>query len=293
MPIGTVAVLVNPRAGSGRASTVGRRVVEVLRARGMQVRELVGSSADESETLARQAVSCGVDALVGVGGDGIVHLALQAVAQTPVVLGVVPCGSGNDFARSLGLPLRSPAAAVGTILAGHSTVVDLGRAGDRWFGAVLAAGFDSRVNDRGNRMRVPRGRTRYHLAMIAELAAFRPIDFSLTLDGELQELPAMLVAVGNGSSYGGGMKICPAASMGDGLLDVTVVTSMSRASLIWLFPSVYSGRHVRRPEVRTFRAATVRVAAADVSAYADGESLGALPLDCVSLPGAVRVFTDR
>lgn len=129
--------------------------------------------------------------------------------------------------------------------------------------------------------------------MIAELAAFRPIDFSLTLDGELQELPAMLVAVGNGSSYGGGMKICPAASMGDGLLDVTVVTSMSRASLIWLFPSVYSGRHVRRPEVRTFRAATVRVAAADVSAYADGESLGALPLDCVSLPGAVRVFTDR
>lgn len=131
MPIGTVAVLVNPRAGSGRASTVGRRVVEVLRARGMQVRELVGSSADESESYARQAVSCGVDALVAVGGDGIVHLALQAVAQTPVVLGVMPCGSGNDFARSLGLPLRSPAAAVGTILAGHSTVVDLGRAGGR------------------------------------------------------------------------------------------------------------------------------------------------------------------
>ncbi len=170
--------------------------------------------------------------------------------------------------------------------------VDLGRAGDRWFGTVLAAGFDSRVNDRMNRMRWPRGRTRYHVAILRELASFRPIPFVLELDGVRRELEGMLVAVGNGSTYGGGMRICPGAALTDGLLDVTVVTTISRVKLARLFPSVYSGRHVLRPEVLTFRCESVTVSAADVAGYADGEFVAQLPVTCSAVRGAGRMLAS-
>lgn len=154
---------------------------------------------------------------------------------------MIAVGTGNDFARALGLPVRDPAAA-GALLAdalegGRVRDVDLGRAGDRWFGTVLASGFDSRVNDRGNRMRWPAGRARYDLAMLAELAALRPFPYRLRLDdGEVREIEATLVAVGNGPSYGGGMRICPGADPADGLLDVTVVGDCSRTTLLRVFP---------------------------------------------------------
>ncbi len=126
---------------------------------------------------------------------------------------------------------------------------------------MLAAGFDSRVNDRMNSLRWPRSRLRYHAAIIRELASLKPLPFVLTLDGRDLAVDAMLVAVGNGSTYGGGMRICPAADMTDGFFDVTVVTAISRATFVRLFHSVYSGRHVNRAEVLTFRARSVAVSA--------------------------------
>ena len=290
MSIEHVAVLVNPVAGAGRAMAAGRRAAERFRAIGIRVDLLAGATAGETSSLAVQAVSSGTSGLIACGGDGLVHLALQAVAGSSTPLGVIPAGTGNDFARSLAVPRTSTEKAVDVIVAGQVRTVDLGRAGDRWFGAVVASGFDSRVNDRGNRMRWPHGRMRYNLAMIAELASFRPIDFQLELDGRPLDLPAMLVAVGNGPSYGGGMKICPAASMTDGRLDVTVISKMSRAKLVRLFPSVYPGRHVRHPEVLTFRASEVVVRADGVTAYGDGELLTDLPLRCTAESGALRVF---
>ncbi len=217
------------------------------------MRECVSASADDAERFARRAVAEGCGALVVCGGDGIVHLALQAVAGTHTALGVIPAGSGNDFARAAGIPLGDLPAAVATICGGHSVSMDLGRANGRWFGTVLASGFDSRVTDRMNSMRWPRGKARYHAAIVAELAAFRPLPFVLEVDGERREVEAMLVAVGNGSTYGGGMRICPAARTDDGLFDVTVITTLSRAKLIRLFPRVYPGTHVERREVLTFR----------------------------------------
>lgn len=284
-----IAVLINPAAGGGRPRAVGARAVDVLRRRGLRPQVLMGRSAAESSELAAAAVGSGLDKLVVCGGDGSVSAALQAIAGTNVALGVVPCGSGNDMARSWGLPVDSPARALSVVMAGHRRPFDLARAGDRWFGAVLAAGFDAKVNDRSNAMRWPGGRLRYDVAMLTELAAFRPLSYRLVLDDRSLELDAMLVAVGNGSSYGGGMRICPDASLIDGLLDVTVISRMTRARLIRLFPSVYSGRHVRHPEVLTFRASTVTVKA-DSNGYADGELVGPLPLTCTASPGAVQVL---
>ena len=142
-------------------------------------------------------------------------------------------------------------------------------------------------------MRWPRGRTRYHVAIVRELASFRPIPFVLEMDGVRRELEGMLVAVGNGSTYGGGMRICPGAALTDGLLDVTVVTTISRVKLARLFPSVYSGRHVLRPEVLTFRCETVTVSAADVAGYADGEFVAQLPVTCTAVRDAVRVLVPE
>ena len=285
-----VALLVNPAAGRGRGARIGPVAVRELRRLGLTVRELIAGDAVEASSLARAAVAAGCGALVVCGGDGVVSLGLDAVAGTAVSFGVVPAGSGNDFARALGLPVGDVAAALSVVAAGRTRSMDLGRAGGRWFGGVLAAGFDSRVNDRMNRMRWPRGRTRYHAAIVAELARFRPLLFTLDIDGERRELDAMLVAVGNGSSYGGGMRICPDASLVDGLLDVTVVTRISRAKLVRLFPSVYPGDHVHRPEVLTFRCRSITVSCPGVAAYADGEFVAKLPVMCTVVQEVVRVL---
>lgn len=290
-----ISLFVNPTAGRGRGAHAAQPAAASLRAAGFSVRTVVGVDAADALQRAREAVQGGTGALVVVGGDGMVHLALQAVAGTTTPLGVVAVGTGNDFARSLGLPVREPAAAgrlVAEALKGTRTrEVDLGRAAGQWFGTVLASGFDSRVNDRGNRMKWPTGRLRYDVAMVAELAAFRPLPYRITLDGgEVLETEATLVAVGNGPSYGGGMKICARADLTDGLFDVTVVGDCSRATLLRVFPRVYKGTHLEHPVVTVHRAARVELAAPDVTGYADGEPLGPLPITAEAVPAAVRVL---
>lgn len=290
-----ITLFVNPAAGRGRGAHAARPAASALRAAGYTVRTVLGVDAEDALVRAGAAVADGTGALIAVGGDGLAHLALQAVAGTRTPLGLVAAGTGNDFARALGLPVRDPAAAarlVADALKGaRIRDIDLGRVGDRWFGTVLASGFDSRVNDRGNRMRWPVGRARYDLAMLAELAAFRPFPYRITLDdGAVREVEATLVAVGNGSSYGGGMRICPGADLTDGLFDVTIVGDCRRRTLLRVFPKVYRGTHIGHPKVTVLRAAKVEIAAAGVSGYADGERLGELPLTARCVPGAVRLI---
>ncbi|MFF0007218.1 diacylglycerol kinase [Streptomyces tibetensis] len=289
-----ITLFVNPTAGRGRGARAAQPAASALRAAGFSVRTVLGEDAADALVRARAAVESGTGALIAVGGDGMAGLALQALAGTRTPLGLVAVGTGNDFARALGLPVREPAAA-GRMIAdalkcGRIRDIDLGQVGDRWFGTVLASGFDSRVNDRGNRMRWPTGRLKYDLAMIAELAGFRPVPYRIRVDdGEVREVEATLVAVGNGSSYGGGMRICPGADLTDGLFDVTVVGDCSRGTLLRVFPRVYRGTHVEHPKVTVLRATRVEIAAEGVTGYADGEPLGPLPLSARCVRGGVRV----
>lgn len=289
-----ITLFVNPTAGRGRGAHAAQPAASALRDAGFSVRTVLGEDADDALRRAREAVDAGTGALIAVGGDGMASLALQAVAGTTTPLGVVAVGTGNDFARALGLPVRDPAAA-GRLAAralkeGHVRDIDLGRVGERWFGSVLASGFDSRVNDRGNRMRWG-GRFKYDLAILAELATFRPVPYRVRLDGGPErEVEATLIAVGNGSTYGGGMRICADAVMDDGLFDVTVVGDCSRATLLKVFPRVYKGTHLGHPAVTVHRVASIELVAAGVTAYADGEPLGSLPLTATVVPGAVRVL---
>ena len=289
--IGRVTVLTNPASGHGNAPHAAEKAIERLQQRGIDVVAIVGSDAEHARRLLQAAVEKGTDAVVVTGGDGVISDALQALACTEIPLGIIPAGTGNDHAREFGLPTKDPVAAADVVADGWTETVDLGRIRDRtgatkWFGTVAAAGFDSLVTDRANRMRWPRGRMRYNLAMLAELSQLRLLPFRLVLDGRDEIVTDLtLAAFGNTRSYGGGMLICPNADHADGQLDITMVHSASRTRLIRLFPTVYKGSHVDLDEVTTARATSVDVESPGINAYADGEYACALPAEISAVSG--------
>jgi diacylglycerol kinase (ATP) len=297
--VGRITMLTNPASGHGSAPHAAERAVAQFHRRGVDVVAIAGSDAEHARGLVEGALERGMDALVVVGGDGIVSLALQVLAQTEIPLGIIPAGTGNDHAREFGIPKSDPAAAADVVVDGRAESVDLGRirgadGTDRWFGTVMAAGFDSLVTDRTNRMTWPHGRMRYNLAMVAELSKLRPLPFRLTFDGGEELVTDLtLAAFGNTKSYGGGMLICPDADHADGLLDVTMVQSGSRTRLIRLFPTVFKGTHVELDEVLTKRAKAITVDSPGINAYADGELVCPLPVEVSAVPGALRILRPR
>ncbi|OCB09717.1 diacylglycerol kinase [Mycolicibacterium porcinum] len=286
-------------SGHGNAPHAAERAVTQLQRRGVDVCAIVGTDAAHARRLVDDALDRGTDALVVVGGDGVISLALQALATGDVPLGIVPAGTGNDHAREYHLPTGDPEAAADIVADGHTETIDLGRIEDssgavKWFGTVMAAGFDSLVSDRTNRMRWPHGRMRYNVAMLAEISKLRLLPFRLTFDDEPEfRTELTLAAFGNTRSYGGGMLICPGADHSDGLLGVTMITSASRTRLIRLFPTVFKGTHVELDEVTTKRARSVHVECPGINAYADGDFALPLPVTVSAVPGALRLLVPK
>src|SRR6476660_6570747 len=294
--VSRVTVLTNPASGHGSAPHAAERAITQLHRRGVDVVAIAGRDSAHARSLVEGALERGMDALVVVGGDGIISLALQVLAQTDIPLGIIPAGTGNDHAREFGLPKGDPAGAADVIVDGRAETVDLGRirgadGTDKWFGTVMAAGFDSLVTDRTNRMSWPHGRMRYNVAMVAELSKLRLLPFRLTFDGGEELVTELtLAAFGNTKSYGGGMLICPAADHSDGKLDATMVASASRTKLIRLFPTVFKGTHVELDEVRTARATVITVDSPGINAYADGEFVCPLPVEVSAVPRALTIL---
>ncbi|WP_232676877.1 diacylglycerol kinase family protein [Nocardioides sp. R-C-SC26] len=285
-----VVVFANPAAGQGAADRRRKGVTAVLRSAGITVRSVAGRDADEASDLLRGELDRGADGLVVVGGDGSVHLALQELAGTGVPLGLVPCGTGNDVARYLGLRPDDPVTAVRRIVAGRTRRIDLARSAGRYYATVLAAGFDAIVNERANAMRWPRGQMRYNLATLAELRVLEPRHYVLDVDGRTLQFEAILVAVGNGPSFGGGLRITEGAVLDDGLLDVVVIKPMGRAELVRTYPRLFTGTHTTHRCYEHARGTRITVAAPGIVAYADGERFAPLPLTVQCIPGALEVF---
>ncbi|MGN7800851.1 diacylglycerol kinase family protein [Leifsonia sp. 22587] len=292
-----VVVAVNPMASFGHRREVGPRVVERLRAAGHRV---VAMDEANIELLRRETAAVlreGADALVVVGGDGMANLGIDLVAETGMPLGIVPSGTGNDLADGLGIPIDDTEAAIDRLLAaleGEPRVIDAGtiRHGEltTWFGCVVSAGFDATVNERANLMTRPRGRSRYVVALLRELATLKARAYRIHADGRTIEVRAMLVSVANNRSLGGGMRIVPDADLADGRLDLFIVERMSRLRFLRMFPKVFRGEHTDLPEVTILPVTSVRIEAADVIAYADGERIGPLPIEVTVVPGALRVL---
>lgn len=293
----TVVVAVNPMASFGHRAEVGPRVIERVRAAGHTVVDMREANIELLRRETRRALEAGADALVVVGGDGMVNLGVNLVAQTGTPLGIVPSGTGNDVADGLGIPIGDTEAAIDLLLDALQRpprVIDAGvvRHGglSTWFCGVVSAGFDATVNERANRMTWPRGRSRYIVALLRELATLRPIPYEVVADGVPLETKALLISVANNRSLGGGMRIVPHAVLDDGMLDLFVVSAMSRLHFLRVFPRVFSGTHTDLPQV-SFRAVkAVSLNAPGVIAYADGERIGPLPVEISVVPGALRML---
>ena len=297
----SVALLVNPAARGGASLAAAERVATRLRTHGVSTALISGGSAAESSQLLRLAIDAGAEAVLVSGGDGTVNIALQEVAGTGIPFGVIPAGTGNDFAVALGLHEMGVDAAADAVIGGRTRQVDLARltradGTSLLYGTVLASGFDARVNDRANRMRWPRGGARYTIALLLEFLTLHSLPFTLELeldDGTLARLEEDLVlaAIGNGPSYGGGLRMCPDADLTDGLLDVTTVDATARLRLLRILPTLYTATHTSQPVVSTYRARSVRIDAPGATGYADGDAVGVLPVRVDAVPAALRVFT--
>jgi diacylglycerol kinase (ATP) len=285
-----IALVVNPASGRGLGAAKAPIVRGRLESAGLSVDEYTTTCAEDVGRISAQVIASGADGVALVGGDGTVHLGAQVLAKSGMPFGVIPAGTGNDFARGVGVPLKDAAAAADLIIGGRTRAVDVATVKDVFITTVVAGGFDSLVNKRANEMNWPRGNSRYTLATLAELRTFRPISYVVTVDGEVLETDAMLVAVGTGPTYGGGLQICAGAEIDDGLLDITVIKPVSRLTLLQMFPKLSKGTHVGHPMVHTLRGRSVRLESAGVTAYADGEILGPLPVDIGIAPGALTVF---
>jgi len=277
-----VALLVNPRAGGGRAAEIGDAIVDRLADHDVTAEVL---TADSPTAVTAAVAASSADRVLVAGGDGAVHHAVAALAGSGRVLGLVAAGTGNDAARALGLDHGELADRVDRALA-DPVPVDVITGGPRPALTSVAAGFPATVNERADAMAFPKGPARYTLATLAEIPAMRTARYTLALDGKTVELTAAVVVVANTAFFGAGMMICPDADPADGLLDVCIVGDVSRLELLRSFRMVGTGAHVDHPKVSMFRAAEVAVSG--VGRYrADGEAMADLPATLRADPGAL------
>jgi len=291
--MGLWTAVVNPGAGRRRGARAIARLGDALAARSIPVH--VTRSADEGVTVAREAFGRG-DGVLACGGDGTVQVLAQLAAECNGLLGVIPMGSGNDFARSLGLDQRAPLDALTVIDTGHETRVDLGRVrtadgADVLFTTVAHSGLDGEVNRWANTVTRLSGTALYAVAAVRTIATYRPTDMRIAVDGEDWGGQPWMVSVANSPCYGGGMEIAPTARIDDGRLEVVYVHDVSRAQVLTRFPRMIRGTHLGIDGVEHRTGTSVVVdGPADQEIYASGERVGLLPATIEVVPAALRVM---
>lgn len=294
----SLALIVNPSAGGGRAARALPGVQAALRDRGLEHHVDRTTSLEHARELASAAAAAGETA-VAFGGDGLIGAVAGALRQSDGLLGVLPGGRGNDFARTLGIPLE-PEAACEVLSHGTVRALDLGEvsAGNgqaSTFIGIASCGFDSDANRIANETRVVRGNLVYAYGALRALISWRPASFSLRLDGgPTRGATGYTVAAANSKAYGGGMWLAPDASLTDGLLDVVIVQQAPKLRFLRLLPTVFKGDHVKQPNVEVIKAREIEVSAErPFEMYADGDPIGTLPVTVRALPGAVKVLVPR
>jgi len=278
----------NPTSGRGKGAKVLSIIEIYLQANNLDFISVSTPSLTQSLILLEKYISKDPYAkVVVVGGDGMVHDEINKIRDNPI--GIIPAGTGNDFARALGLELNDPIKTIKKIISAGTELIDLGKVGNEYFAAICSTGFDSIVNERANRLKWPRGKMKYNIAMLLELPRFKPTPYEIVIDGKPIKTQAMLIAIANGLSYGGGMKVCPEAQIQDGLLDIMILAPVSKFEFVRIFPSVFKGLHVNHPAVSIVQGRSIQITA-DAVGYADGERIGDLPLNVSISPNRMKVL---
>jgi len=287
------ALVINPVSGAGRGATLGREVAGYFTAKKLKYEIITGTSASKLRDnlrgfLERNSDNC--NGVISIGGDGLAHLVLQLVVPLHVPFSIIAGGNGNDFVRAIGWDLNEITTQLDIVTKSQPKPIDLGLVDSEWFGAILSTGFDSVVNEKANDLKWPKGPMKYNVAIAMELPKFKPLSYQIEIDGGSFETEAMLIAVGNGKSYGGGMQVCPDADLNDGLFDLMVLRPVSKFEFLRVFPKVFSGKHVQHPQVEIYRTSKVSLHA-DAVAFADGERIGGLPVRAECIAGAGLSWT--
>ena len=291
-----IGIVVNPVAGGSRGAQVGAEVLSLLSKSEHAITDLSGATVSEARSKIESALADKtVDALVFVGGDGIAHLGTNLCAGKNILMAIIPAGTGNDAAAMLGMPLTNTAEAVRLVLEGLSSpkkidAIKVSHGGKvTWALGSASAGFDALAAARANAISWPKGPMRYYVAMLLELAKFKPIKYQSVVDGTPRDFEAMLCVVSNTGIYGGGMLVVPGASATDGTLDILLVKKMSRLKFVTIFPKVYKGTHITDKDVEIFKATKISIAASGMPIYSDGEYVGQAPFEAEVVPGALTM----
>ncbi|MGE0824951.1 MAG: diacylglycerol kinase family protein [Candidatus Binatia bacterium] len=285
-----VRLIVNPVSGKGRGVRVAEEASRILHYHGIGHELLVSPDPAAPVELARAAVRDGCALVVAIGGDGLVNQIGNVLVGTDTVLGIVPAGVGNDFARGVGMPLdvRQASAVIAT---GQVQRVDVGRINDRYFFSVAVMGLAANVNRRANQFRRFRMNALYTFVTIASVFLDTPQVFTLRYDACTRQCYSWLLAVGNTWSCARGMALVPAARADDGVLDACIVNGMGKWELLTTFPRVFAGRHIYHTGIDTVRGKVISVSAEqDCEVYADGEHLGQLPVQVCSVPRGLKIM---
>ncbi len=286
-----IRLIVNPVAGGGRAGRVAPAVQQALAGHGLEVIRADTRDLEHARALAREAAARG-ETVAALSGDGMVGAVADVLRAIPnALLGVLPGGRGNDFARVLGIP-SDPVAACATIAHGSTRLVDLGEVDGRAFLGIASAGFDSDCNRIANESPSWLGNLVYAYSALRVLIGWRAARFEVELDsGETRHFSGYTIAAANSGVYGGGMRLAPDARMDDGLLDIVAIEQVSKLRFLANLPKVFKGTHVDLPSVHVLRAKEVLISAdRPFALYADGDPIAKLPARVRALPGAIRVL---
>jgi diacylglycerol kinase (ATP) len=290
-----VVVVANPVSGRGKGRKLIPQVGDLLSSLRVDHVILESESAPDGIRLAREASDDGADVVVALGGDGQVGAVANGIleADRRAALAVIPAGTGNDFARALGLNRKDPLAATRLLGSAQTRPIDAVRLVTPqrtcFFVNIGSAGFDSEANAYANDLKFVKGTASYIVAVVVMLRRFKPAQFVVTIDGDQQHVAGMLVTVGNAVSYGGGMKVTPNALLDDGLLDILVLKALSKLGFLKAFPKVFSGTHLSHPAVQMLKGKHIEVSAErEMQVFADGDHVGTLPATFDLLPGALQ-----
>jgi diacylglycerol kinase (ATP) len=286
-----LTILLNPAAGRQKGRRRLAEALEMLRRAGVEPTIRESRSGQHLVELARQAEAEKPDVVVSAGGDGTHHYVLNGLAGTQIPLGILSLGTGNDFAKGLGIP-REPEKAARALLGGRPKPIDLARIGSTLYHCIAGVGFDSVVTRFANeQVRWVSGSPRYAWAILRCLKFYRPHRLEIRSDVIDFTGDVIFVTIGNNRSYGGGLTMAPRARLDDGLLDVCIVPAMSKLELLRWVPATYRGEHLAHPGMGYFQTPRVTLTSPSrLELFADGEFIQELPATIEAVPNAVRVM---